>query len=202
MYKKYIKRILDILISTAILVILSPLYLIIAIIIKVFDRCQIIYYQDRTGKFGKEFRIYKFRTIKNGNNTKIGKFLRMTSLDELPQFYNVLKGDMSIIGPRPWIPEYYENFSEEQRKRVSMRPGIIGLAQVNGRRDIDVLEKIDYDLEYIENANFLLDLKILFKSVMVLISKEDYGRADDYIRKEIQLLKQERIKEEKYEKNI
>lgn len=119
-----------------------------------------------------------------------GGFLRKTSLDELPQFYNVLKGDMSIIGPRPWIPEYYENFNETQKKRVDVRPGIIGLAQVNGRRNIDVFKKIEYDINYVENVNFLLDLKILFQSIKVVISKEEFSNPNEYISNEIEMLKQ------------
>ena len=119
-----------------------------------------------------------------------GGFLRKTSLDELPQFYNVLKGDMSIIGPRPWIPEYYENFNETQKKRVDVRPGIIGLAQVNGRRNIDVFKKIEYDINYVENVSFLLDLKILFQSLKVVISKENFSNPNEYIANEIEMLKQ------------
>ena len=119
-----------------------------------------------------------------------GGFLRKTSLDELPQFYNVLKGDMSIIGPRPWIPEYYENFNETQKKRVDVRPGIIGLAQVNGRRNIDVFKKIEYDIKYVEKVSFLLDLKILFQSMKVIISKENGLNPNEYINNEIEMLKQ------------
>ena len=119
-----------------------------------------------------------------------GKVLRTTSLDELPQFVNVLKGEMSIIGPRPWVPEYYENFNERQKKRVEATPGIIGLAQVSGRRKIDIFKKIDYDIEYVENINFILDLKILFKSFSVIITKDYNENSTEYMRKEIELLKE------------
>lgn len=118
-----------------------------------------------------------------------GKFLRITSLDELPQFYNVLKGDMSIIGPRPWIPEYYENFNDTQKQRVNIKPGIIGLAQVKGRRKISIYEKIDYDLKYVNNIKLFVDIKILIKSLKVLISHEEYGNSDEYIYNEIKMLK-------------
>jgi len=118
-----------------------------------------------------------------------GKILRITSLDELPQFYNVLKGDMSIIGPRPWIPEYYDNFNESQKQRVNIKPGIIGLAQVNGRRKINIFEKIEYDLKYVDNLKLFLDIKILVKSILVLISHEEFGNSDEYINNEIQMLK-------------
>ena len=118
-----------------------------------------------------------------------GKFLRITSLDELPQFYNVLKGDMSIVGPRPWISEYYENFNETQKQRVNIKPGIIGLAQVKGRRKINIHEKIDYDLKYVNNLKLFLDIKIFIKSIMVLVSHEEYGNSDEYIFNEIEMLK-------------
>lgn len=189
MYKKYIKRILDIAISFVALLLLSPLYLIIGIAIKVIDGEKIFYQQDRTGKNGNNFKIYKFKTIKDGNETKLGRFLRNISLDELPQFYNVLKGDMSIVGPRPWIPIYYENFNEWQKKRLEIKPGIVGLAQVNGRRSINVLEKIKYDIEYVENVNLFLDIKILIKSLKVIVVNEDIENSNDYIKKEIDMLK-------------
>jgi len=119
-----------------------------------------------------------------------GKILRATSLDELPQLYNIFKGDMSIVGPRPWVPEYFENFNREQKKRAIAIPGIIGLAQVNGRRNIDIFKKIEYDIDYVENVNFLLDLKILFKSFSVIIAKEEYNNSTEYMKNEIALLKE------------
>ena len=135
MYKRFLKRVIDVIISFIALILLSPLFLIISILIKVVDRGQVLYKQTRTGLNGKEFRIYKFRTMKDGKITKLGRFLRSTSLDEIPQFYNVLKGDMSIIGPRPWIPEYYERFNEEQKNRNNIKPGLVGLAQIHGRKE-------------------------------------------------------------------
>lgn len=189
MYKRYIKRILDIAISFLAIILLSPLYLIIGIAIKVIDKENIFYKQDRTGENGNNFKIYKFKTMKNGNETKLGRFLRSTSLDELPQFYNVLKSDMSIVGPRPWIPVYYENFNDMQKRRLEVKPGIVGLAQVNGRRSINIYEKIDYDIKYVENLNFFLDIKILVQSFKVIIVKEDIENSDEYIENEIELLK-------------
>ena len=190
MYKKYVKRFFDIIVSFFTLILLSPIYFVIGITIKIIDNGKIFYTQERTGENGNNFKIYKFKTMCNGSETKLGKFLRNSSLDELPQFYNVLKGDMSIIGPRPWIPEYYENFNETQKKRVEVRPGIIGLAQIKGRRNIDVLKKIGYDINYIENINFLLDLKIFFQSIKVIISKEEFLNPNEYIYNEIEILKQ------------
>lgn len=189
MYREYIKRIIDIIISFIVLILFSPLYLLIAILIKVIDKGPIFYKQDRTGKKGNVFKIYKFRTIKNGKVTKIGKFLRMTSLDEIPQFYNVLKGEMSIVGPRPWIPDYYNNFNERQKERTEVKPGLVGLAQVNGRRTITVFDKINYDREYVKKISLWMDIKIIVRSLKVIITKENTNAVQDYINNEIELLK-------------
>lgn len=192
MYKKYIKRILDIVISFMVLILFSPLYLLIAVLIKTIDRGPIIYTQDRTGKDGKIFKIYKFRTMKNGKTTKFENFLRMTSLDEFPQFYNVLKGDMSLVGPRPWIPEYYNNFTEKQKERTNVKPGLVGLAQVKGRRTISVFDKINYDIEYGKNMRLLLDLKIIIKSLRIIITKQNMLEPNEYIKNEIEMLKNQK----------
>ena len=194
MYKKYIKRIIDIVISFIALIVLSPLLLIIAITIKIVDKGQVIYKQERTGKNGKNFKIYKFRTMKDKKITKLGKFLRSTSLDEIPQFYNVLKGDMSLIGPRPWIPDYYERFDEKQKNRNNIRPGLVGLAQVNGRKELDIFDKINYDLYYVEKLSFLEDIKILFKSLKVIVKKEDIKVGKMYIQHELEVLEKQKIK--------
>lgn len=153
MYKKVIKRGLDVIISFIVLILLSPLFLTIAILLKIIDRGQVIYKQTRTGKDGKEFKIYKFKTMKDGIITGLGRFLRCTSLDEIPQFYNILKGDMSIVGPRPWIPDYYVRFNSKQKSRNDIRPSLVGLAQINGRKELDIFDKINYDLTYIEKIN-------------------------------------------------
>ena len=188
MYKKIIKRVTDILISIIALIVLSPLFLLIAILVKIIDRGQVIYKQTRTGKNGKEFKIYKFRTMKDGKITKLGRFLRCTSLDEIPQFYNVLKGDMSIVGPRPWIPEYYERFNEKQKNRNNIKPGLVGLAQINGRKELDIFDKINYDLSYIEKLSFIEDIKILIKSFKVIIKKESINVGKGYIQNELNKL--------------
>lgn len=187
-YKKYIKRLFDIIISLILLIVLCPLFLIISILIKLDSKGSIFYKQKRTGINGKEFNILKFRTMDNKKVTKIGKFLRNSSIDELPQLINVLKGDMSLIGPRPWITDYYKNFNKKQKRRVEVKPGIIGLAQVNGRNNISVFEKIDYDLEYVDKLSFLLDLKILFNSFKAIFIKEDIKDMDKYIEKELKEL--------------
>ncbi|MBP3801894.1 MAG: sugar transferase [Clostridia bacterium] len=188
MYRRFIKRLLDIIISLVAIILLSTLFLIIPILIKILDKGSIFYKQSRTGEKGKEFKIYKFRTMKEGKITKLGRFLRSTSLDEIPQFYNVLKGDMSIVGPRPWIPDYYERFNEKQKNRNIIRPGLVGLAQVNGRKKLNIMDKINYDLTYVEKIGFLEDIKILVKSLKVIISKEEINLKGDYIKKELEEL--------------
>lgn len=131
--------------------------------------------------------------MKSGKVTKIGKFLRTTSLDELPQFYNVLKGEMSVIGPRPWIPEYYERFNEKQKQRTKVRPGLVGLAQVNGRKEVDIFDKIKFDVEYVEKVSFWMDIKILIKSLKVIISNQDANLSDMYIKNELQKLENQKV---------
>ena len=189
MYKYYIKRFLDIVISILCIIFLIPVYIIVGVLIKIIDKEQILFMQSRTGLNGKEFKIYKFRTMKNKKVTKLGHFLRNTSIDELPQFFNVLEGNMSIVGPRPWIPEYYESFNKEQKKRVQVRPGLVGLAQVNGRRNISIFEKIELDLEYVNSVSFVNDLKIILKSFRIVIEEESTIDVDNYIAKEIEALK-------------
>lgn len=187
-YKKYIKRLFDIVISLISIIILIPLFLIISILIKIDSKGSVFYKQKRTGKDGKDFNILKFRTMDNKRVTKIGKFLRNSSIDELPQLFNVLKGDMSLIGPRPWVTDYYKKFNKKQKRRVDVKPGIIGLAQVNGRNNISIFKKIDYDIKYVNNVSFIEDLKILFKSIRVIFIKEDINDMDKYIEKELKEL--------------
>lgn len=200
MYRYFVKRILDILISLLVLLILWPVFIIVGILIKKEDKGTVFYKQIRTGKNGKNFEMYKFRTMKeckrgdemkkshNERVTKIGQFLRKTSLDELPQFINVLKGDMSFIGPRPWIVEYYERFNSEQKKRVDVKPGIIGLAQEKGRNKLSIFEKIEYDLEYVNNLTFWMDLKILIESIRIVLRSEHAEILQEDIKKELQQL--------------
>lgn len=196
-----IKRVADIILSVILLIIFAIPMVIIAIAIKLEDGNEIIYKSRRMGKGIKKFNVYKFRTMKANREelksnltheqmvTKIGKFLRKTSLDELPQLFNIIKGEMSFIGPRPWIPEYYEFFTEEQMKRASVKPGISGLAQVKGRNGINIFEKINYDLEYIENMGLKQDIKIVFETIKTVISKDDAEISEQGIKEEIQELK-------------
>ena len=193
-YNKVIKRLIDIILSILLIVILSPIYIIITLIILIFDPGNVFFIQKRTGRNGDNFNIYKFRTMKNNKVTKVGSILRKTSLDELPQLLNILKGDMSFIGPRPWILTYYKNFNKEQKRRTLVRPGLIGLAQVNGRNDIDIFTKIKYDLEYVDKVNLLLDIKIIFMSFKVIIDKGENKGHNHIIEKEINMLKRKKDK--------
>ena len=180
-------------------VVLFPIMLIIAFIIKIDSKGPILFRQNRTGKGGKKIVIYKFRTMVVDNDvydyskedecTKIGRFLRKTSLDELPQIISILKGDMSFIGPRPWIHDYYINMNEFQRYRYSVRPGLTGLAQINGRNNITIFEKIRYDLEYIENYSLKQDIKILFITIKKVLKAEGVNAGKDGIHKELSDLK-------------
>ena len=200
MYRMFIKRFIDILVSLIALLLLWPVFIVIAILIKVEDKGTVFYKQIRTGKNGKNFEMFKFRSmnvVERGKEmtmkheqrvTKIGKFLRKTSLDELPQFLNVLKGDMSFIGPRPWIVEYYERFNEEQKRRVDVRPGIIGLAQAKGRNGLTIFEKIKYDLEYVDNISFIMDIKIIIESIKIVLKREHAEINQEDIKTELEQL--------------
>ena len=177
MYRKYIKRILDFTLSLLALIILSPLMLILTILVKIKLGSPIIFKQKRPGLNEKIFTLYKFRTMtdkkdEEGNLlpdserlTKFGKFLRSTSLDELPELVNILKGDMAIVGPRPLLVEYLNLYNEEQKHRQDVRPGLTGLAQVNGRNAISWEDKFKYDIEYVNKVNLGLDIKIIFMTV-------------------------------------
>jgi lipopolysaccharide/colanic/teichoic acid biosynthesis glycosyltransferase len=174
-----LKRGLDILLSLSALIVLSPLSAVIAIAIKLDSNGPAIFKQERAGKNGKPFTLYKFRTMKTdaepfGSSpktaedprlTKIGRILREYSLDELPQFVNVLSGDMSVVGPRPLYLSQIAEWSERQKKRLSVKPGITGLAQVSGRAEITREEKLDLDVTYVETANLFLDAKIILRTL-------------------------------------
>ena len=176
MYEKYIKRILDIFLSGAGIIILSPLMAAVAVIVKIKIGSPILFTQERPGLHEKIFKLYKFRTMnnktdKNGNLLpdeerleKAGKVLRSTSLDELPELFNILKGDMSIVGPRPLLVRYLDRYDKRQKHRHDVRPGLTGLAQVNGRNAISWEEKFEYDLKYIKNITLINDLKIIIQT--------------------------------------
>lgn len=184
MYKNFIKRILDIILSFLALVILSPLLILTAFLISIKLGEPVFFKQLRPGKNEKIFGILKFRTMtdakdENGNLlpdeirlTRFGQFLRSTSIDELPELLNILNGDMSIVGPRPLLVQYLERYNEEQKHRHDVKPGLTGLAQVNGRNGITWEEKFHYDLEYVKNITFYGDCKIIFQTVMKVFGRE------------------------------
>lgn len=185
MYKKYIKRILDFILSLIAIIVLSPILLISAILVRIKLGSPVIFKQKRPGKDEKIFTLYKFRTMtdekdEQGNLlpdserlTKFGKFLRSTSIDELPELINILKGDMSIVGPRPLLIRDMIFMTDEQRQRHSVRQGLTGLAQVNGRNNVDWEEKINYDLQYIEKITLIGDIKIILKTVGKVFARRD-----------------------------
>jgi len=194
MYQKRLKRLMDIIISLCLIVLSSPLWLIIAILVKVTSPGEIIFQQKRLGQFGKVFHMYKFRTMVSGAEkmgsgmfleendsriTPLGKWLRKTSLDEIPQLLNVLKGDMSIVGPRPAPLHHLMRYNERQRARLEMKPGITGWAQIKGRNEIFWPERIEYDLWYLKHQSFFLDIFIIFYTfAMVFFSKGIQGNPE------------------------
>lgn len=197
-----IKRILDFILALILTIIFIFPMIIVAICIKIEDKGSVIFKQKRIGKDEKPFYIYKFRTMaeKRQDNvtheqmvTKVGKILRKTSIDELPQLLNILKGEMSFIGPRPWIPEYYIWFTNEQKRRMDVLPGISGLAQVKGKNGINILQKIEYDIEYVDNISFLLDFKITCWTLLTILSNANTDMSERQIKEEIRKLKENKI---------
>lgn len=185
MYEKYFKRILDFILSLIAIIILSPVLLIVAVLVRIKLGSPVIFKQQRPGKDEKIFTLYKFRTMtdkkdENGNLlpdserlTKFGKALRSTSLDELPELFNILKGDMAIVGPRPLLVRYLPYYTEEERHRHDVKPGLTGLAQIHGRNTTNWNDRFKYDVEYTHKITPWGDIKILLKTVIKVIKKED-----------------------------
>ena len=183
-YERYIKRLLDIGLSGLALIALSPVLLVTAILVRIKLGSPVLFQQDRPGKDGKIFRLYKFRSMtderdESGNLlpdeirlTGFGKLLRSTSLDELPELWNILRGDMSIVGPRPLLVKYLPLYNEEQRHRHDVRPGLTGWAQVHGRNTVTWEEKFRLDVWYVENLSFLVDVKTVFLTVKKVLCRE------------------------------
>ena len=184
-YEKYLKRPIDIICSLLALIVFSWLYLIIALLVRSKLGSPVLFKQERPGKDEKIFNLYKFRTMtderdEKGNLlpdeirlTKFGKLLRATSLDELPELFNILKGDMSIVGPRPLLISYLPFYSKEEKRRHEVRPGLTGWAQVNGRNFIDWDHRLKKDVEYVNNINFILDVKIIITTILLVLKKSD-----------------------------
>ncbi len=194
MYRKFFKRLLDVLLSLCILILLSPVYLVLIVLVRIKLGSPVFFKQERPGLNGEIFTLYKFRTMTDGRDkdgnllpdkdrlTPFGKFLRASSLDELPEFFNILKGDMSFIGPRPLLVSYLPYYTERESLRHTVRPGLTGLAQVSGRNFIDWDRRLAKDVEYVEGLSFRMDLKVLFLSVKVVLCRsdvaEDTGRSE------------------------
>lgn len=184
MYKKIIKRFLDFIIALIGLILILPLFVLVIVGLFFANHGKPFFFQIRPGKNGRLFKIIKFKTMNDKKDsegnllsddyrlTKIGAFVRKTSLDEIPQLLIVLKGDMSLIGPRPLLPEYLPLYNESQRRRHEVKPGITGWAQVNGRNAISWEQKFEYDVWYVENVSFLLDLKILYQTIKKVFKRE------------------------------
>lgn len=183
-YELHLKRPMDIILSLAAIIVLAPVFLLVTILVRKKLGKPVLFTQERPGLNEKIFKMYKFRSMTDarGENdellpdevrlTKFGKFLRSTSLDELPELFNILKGDMSIVGPRPLLVKYLPLYNEEQKHRHDIRPGLTGLAQINGRNAISWEQKFKYDVEYTNNITFFLDLKIVFLTVKKVLFKE------------------------------
>ena len=184
MYKKYIKRFLDILLSLSVLILFSPLLLLTAILVRIKLGAPVLFSQERPGYRGKIFRIYKFRSMSDKRNaegellpdeerlTSFGKLLRASSLDELPEMFNILRGEMSLIGPRPLLPKYLPWYTKEEMRRHEVLPGLTGLAQINGRNALNWEERFRLDVSYVDHLSFLLDCKILLLTVKKVFTRE------------------------------
>ena len=205
MYAKYMKRLLDILLSLTILIVLSPLFLVLCILVRSKLGSPIFFKQERPGLHEKIFTMYKFRTMTDKRDaegnllpdkdrlTKFGKLLRATSLDELPEFFNILKGDMSFIGPRPLLVSYLPYYTETEALRHTVRPGLTGLAQVSGRNFLDWDRRLAKDVEYVKGLSFQMDLKVLFLTVKVVFDRSDVAEDTSQAEGNFAKIRQERL---------
>lgn len=199
MYKNHIKRLIDVVLSVMAIIVLSWLYLIIAVLIKCTSKGPVLFKQDRLGKDGKTYQIYKFRSMKVGAEksgvysdnkdprvTAIGKFIRITSIDELPQLFNILKGDMALIGPRPpltYHPWKLEEYSDFQKRMFEVRPGITGWAQTHGRKDVEWNRRIELNVWYVDHVSFALDFKIFWLTIFKILTNADNENKGETVKK-------------------
>ncbi|MEG0034724.1 sugar transferase [Anaerorhabdus sp.] len=192
MYRTYIKRLLDIILSGTALIVLSPVLLIVTILVRTKLGSPVLFTQERPGKDEKIFKMYKFRSMtnqrdENGNLlsdevrlSKFGRLLRSTSLDELPELFNIFKGDMSIVGPRPLLVEYLPYYTKEEKHRHDVRPGLTGLAQINGRNTLTWEEKFEFDIEYVNDITFINDFKIILNTVTKVVRRSEILVGKDF----------------------
>jgi len=190
MYAGFFKRIVDFIIACVVLILTSPIFLLVSLILFIQNRGSLFFYQERPGYQEQPFHIIKFKTMTDERDnegnllpdmeriTAAGRFIRKYSLDELPQLLNVLKGDMSLIGPRPLLFKYIPLYSKEQRRRHDVRPGITGWAQVNGRNSISWTRKFELDIYYVENVSFALDFKIFWLTILKILKREGVNQSD------------------------
>lgn len=191
MYRLFFKRVIDVFLTLVFIFLFWWLYIVVAILVRKKLGSPVIFKQQRPGLNEKIFTMYKFRTMtdkkdKEGNLlpdkdrlTRFGKFLRSTSLDEIPELLNVLKGEMSLVGPRPLLVEYLSKYTKEEKRRHEVRPGITGFAQVNGRNNTTWEERFKNDIYYVENISFLLDLKIIIKTLLKVVKRSDINQSED-----------------------
>ena len=191
MYKLFFKRVIDFLLALIALLLLSPIFIIILVLLTIYNAGKPFFFQERPGKNERIFKVIKFKTMNDKKDskgellpdsirlTRVGKFVRKTSLDEIPQLLNVLRGDMSLIGPRPLLVEYLPLYNDKQKRRHSVKPGITGLAQVNGRNAISWKRKFEYDVQYVDNMSFLLDVKIFFRTFLKVFKSEGINSTND-----------------------
>lgn len=183
-YEKYIKRAIDVALSFLAIIVLSPVMFIVAILVRIKLGTPVIFKQERPGLHGNIFTLYKFRTMTDAKDqngrlfpdedrmTDFGRRLRSASLDELPEFFNILKGDMAFVGPRPLLVKYLSRYSQRQKRRHEVMPGLTGYAQINGRNSLSWEERFEMDIWYVDHINFILDVKILFKTVSIVLKKD------------------------------
>ena len=209
MYAKYVKRMLDFLIALVGLAVASPILLIVAVLVRTKLGSPVLFAQERPGKDEKIFKLYKFRSMSDARDeqgnllpdkdrlTPFGKMLRATSLDELPELFNILKGDMSLIGPRPLLVSYLPWYTEREQLRHTVRPGLTGLAQVSGRNSLVWDKRLEKDVEYVEHLSFMMDLKILFMTVKKVVCKDDVAEDTNVIEGNFaEIRKQQKLREE------
>ncbi len=189
MYKRYVKRMIDFIIALVGLIVLSPIFLILSILIKIDSKGPVLYNQERIGKNGKVFKIHKFRSMcvgaegggvysdkKDSRVTRVGRIIRATSLDELPQLWNMLVGEMALIGPRPpltYHPWKYDEYTDQQKRMFEVRPGMTGWAQINGRKDVEWHRRIELNVWYVDHVSALLDIKIFFITIFKVLANAD-----------------------------